>query len=98
MAQDTDQNSELNSGHTVELEERRTEPDLAQIWNLLRAVDKKVDLHLEEENNLRPKLLALISVLEMSRGALVFIKWSAATGTVLAAIYTWASTHLTFRL
>ena len=98
MAQDTDQDSGLNICHTVELEERRTEPDLAQIWNLLRAVDKKVDMHLEEENNLRPKLLALISVLEMSRGALVFIKWSAATGAVLAAIYTWASTHLTFRL
>jgi len=76
--------------------------DLAEIWNLLRALDKKIDLHLQEENAIRPKLLQLIDALELSKGAFKFIKLTAAIVAASAAVYTYVSTyiaaHITWRL
>jgi len=81
----------------IQVVERREEPDLDKIWNLLREVDKKVDLHLQEESEYRPKLIELMALLERSKGALTLIKWTAAIVAASAAAGLWVTSHFTWK-
>lgn len=81
----------------IEVVERRVEPDLAAIWNLLRAVDTKVDTHIAESEVTRPKIDRLLSVFEQAQGAITFVKWMAAVAASGAAAWAWLNTYVTWR-
>lgn len=77
--------------------ERREEPDLQRIFELIQELDVKVSNHITEEATYKPKLMAMLEVFEQSKGAITFIKWMAALGSVAAAVYTFASAHITWK-
>lgn len=72
-----------------------TEATMAEIWKLLRELDTKVTLHIEEEKVVRPKLVELLQLLDRSKGALTLIKWAAATVVAIAGAYTFLVSHFT---
>lgn len=74
-----------------------TEETMAEIWQLLRGLDMKVTLHIEEEKKVRPKLLELIELLDRSKGALTFIKWAAATVVAISGAFAFISSHFTWK-
>jgi hypothetical protein len=70
---------------------------LTAIWELLRALDMKVELHLQEEAEIRPKLLELIDILIASKGLLKFLKWISATAAALLAIHTFFGKYFVWK-
>jgi hypothetical protein len=74
-------------------EERRSRTD-ADMWNLLRSIDKKLDMHLEEEKETRPKIQELLDILAMSKGAVMLIKILLIIGAPLAATIYWIKDHV----
>ena len=77
--------------------ERREEPDLQRIYELVMELDNKITNHIAEESQYKPKVIAMAEVFEQSKGAITFIKWTAALGSVAAAAYTFLSTHVTWK-
>lgn len=68
--------------------------DLSDIWDLLRAIDKKVDLHLADEAEFRPRLVELVGIMEKSKGAITLIKWCAYLGAPIYALILWFKDHV----
>jgi len=81
----------------VHLQERREEPDLNQIVALLLTLDQKVTDHIADEKIWKPDLLNVIELFKQAKGAITFIKWMAALGAAAAAVYTFWSTHITWK-
>lgn len=73
---------------------RITTQDLQEIWQLLNSIKEAQDKHLAAEAEIQPKLLELISILEKSKGALLFLKVLIYGGTLLGGLYVWAKEHL----
>ena len=68
--------------------------ELNDIWNLLRDLDKKVDLHLQEEEAFRPKMVELVSIMDKSKGAITLIKIIVAVAVPVYAAVIWAKDHI----
>lgn len=68
--------------------------DLSDIWDLLRALDKKVELHLQDEAEFRPKMVELVSILEKSKGAVTLIKILVGVVAPVWALFIWAKDHV----
>ena len=75
-------------------ERRKQSPDLEAIWELLLDIKATQDVHLAEEKEIKPKLMELLSLLERSKGIIVFVKWTAAISVAFAAFLVWAKEHI----
>ena len=71
--------------------------NLEQIWSLLRDLDTKVDVHIAEEAQWKPQMLALSESWIQAKGVLNFIKSASALGAGIAAFWTWLSQHITLK-
>lgn len=77
--------------------ERREEPDLNKIMELLMALDKKVTEHMVEEKSYKPDLLAMLKLFTDAKGTIRFIKIAAAIAVAFAATYTFLSSHFSWK-
>ncbi len=68
--------------------------DLEAIWKLLRELEMSVKLHMEEEKELKPKLLELLSLLERSKGVFSFLRIVLWVGGPLVAFGYWVKDHI----
>ena len=71
--------------------------NLEQIWTLLRDLDTKVDVHIAEEAQWKPQMLALSESWVQAKGVLNFIKSTAAIGAGIAAFWTFISKYITWK-
>ena len=78
-------------------EPNKEAPDLTQIWELLRDLDMKVQLHIQEESAYKPKMVELINILERSKGAITFMRYTTMLMAMAAAGYAWLSSHVTWK-
>ena len=76
--------------------ERREEPDLNKIWELLHEINLKLAVHMKEEEEIRPKLLELIEILITSKGILRFVKYVAGISAGLLALHTFFGKYVTW--
>lgn len=72
----------------------KTSADLGAIWDLLRELDKKVDVHLAEEAEFRPKLVELVAIMERSKGAIFLLKLLVGIGAPVYALMLWLKDHV----
>lgn len=71
-----------------------THSDLSEIWELLHAIDKKIDLHIKEEDAYRPKVVELVEILEKSKGAITLIKILVGVIAPTIAALVWLRDHV----
>jgi len=81
----------------IQLQERREEPDLNKILELLLALDKKITDHITEEKSYKPDLLSLLQLFKDAKGTVRFVKIAAAIGAAAAASYAFFSAHITWK-
>ena len=77
--------------------ERREEPDLNKIMELLMALDKKITEHITEEKSYKPDLLAMLKLFTDAKGAIRFVKVAAAIAVAATATYAFLNSHLTWK-
>lgn len=77
--------------------ERREEPDLDKIWNLLLEVNQKLTDHIADEKSWKPDLLKVLDLFRESKGAITLIKISAVVSASLAGAYVFFSSHFTWK-
>ena len=71
--------------------------NLQQIWELLRELDTKVTLHIEEESGWKPQMLEVIKTWNTTQGVLTLIKWCAAVSASITAVWAWIHQHITWK-
>lgn len=79
--------------------------NLGKIWELLRvnsnqltALDTKVTGHIEDEEEWKPQMLALVSTWHQAKGILTFIKWCALIGGGIATFVAWFVKTFTWKI
>ena len=77
--------------------ERREEPDLNKIMELLMALDKKITEHITEEKSYKPDLLAMLKLFTDAKGTIRFVKIAAAIAVAATAAYAFLNSHLTWK-
>lgn len=75
-------------------ERRSTPAELADIWNLLHEIKTSQEIHLKEEAEFRPKLVELVTILERSKGVILFLKLVLYLGAPITAFAVWAKDHI----
>lgn len=78
-------------------EERRAAEEiseLAKIWEMLHAMNNKLDIHIAEAEQYRPKINELTEILAKSKGAVALLKLLVYIGTPLYAVILWAKDHI----
>lgn len=70
------------------------EHDLAALWELLHTVDKKLDLHMQQYNANAPKVAELVTLLDRSKGILVFLTGLSVVVGVFWGVINWAKDHV----
>lgn len=77
--------------------ERREEPDLNKIMELLLGLDKKITEHITEEKSYKPDLLAMLKLFTDAKGTIRFVKIAAAIAVAATATYAFLNSHLTWK-
>lgn len=73
---------------------RKTPATMDDVVDLLRDLDNKLETHLAEEKELRPKVIELVDILQKSKGAIAFIKLSVTVAGAVAIALAWAKDHI----
>lgn len=68
--------------------------DLAEIKELLQALNSQVEAHLAEEKQLQPHLIELIDILQKSKGVVLLFKFLLYIGAPFAALVYWIKDHV----
>lgn len=76
-------------------EELQKQHDLAAVWDLLHAIDKKLDLHIQQYNKDAPSIRELSMLLDRSKGILVFMTWVSVVGGIFVGAGVWIKNHVT---
>ena len=77
--------------------EHEYDGSLTAIWELLVEVKTTIDSHISEEKDMKPQLLELLGILNTSKSAMVFIKYTAKLVAVAVATYTFMVIHITWK-
>ena len=67
-----------------------------EFWKLLNEIKESLQLHLQHEELMRPKLEELVTILERSKGVVMFLKLALYVGAPVAAFVAWAKDHIKF--
>lgn len=65
-----------------------------ELWKLLHEIKESLVLHMRQEAAMRPKLEELVTILERSKGIIVFLKLCLYIGAPLGAFIAWAKDHV----
>ena len=68
---------------------------LRQIHSEVQAISSRLNVHLAEEEQMMPHLLELVQLLQMSKGAVIFIKVVIFIATPIVGFIVWAKSHIT---
>lgn len=71
-----------------------SEVDYHSLRDLLHELKTTLELHIEQENEFRPKVEELVTILERSKGAVVFLKVVLYIGAPIFAFLAWAKDHI----
>ena len=69
------------------------EKSLADIWELLHAINLKLENHIVEEETYKPKLIKAVEVLEQSKGVITFLKFAVWFTGIVWVVSQWAKDH-----
>ena len=78
----------------IGVEVKENQHDLAAVWELLHKIDKKLDLHLQNDAANAPKLAELVVLLDRSKGILIFLTWASVIVGTLGAMALWIKDHI----
>ena len=68
----------------------KQEKSLADIWELLHAINLKLENHIVEEDTYKPKLIQVAEILDRSKGIVAFLKFLVwASGAIWIAAQWW---------
>lgn len=70
------------------------EKSIADVWALVHEMKAKLEAHIEEETEYKPKLMQLLLILEQSKGVVAFLKASVYVGGSLIALLYWCKEHI----
>jgi hypothetical protein len=70
------------------------EHDVQEIRGLMRDLKDSLERHMEQEENLRPHVLELITLLERSKGVITFLKVVLYISIPVLGVIAWAKEHI----
>jgi hypothetical protein len=76
--------------------DRRAEPSLTDVWDLMTELNAKLESHIIEEGQIRPHLIELVDILQKSKGVVTFFKLLIYIGAPIAAIIAWGKDHIKY--
>lgn len=71
-----------------------SEAEYRALRELMNELKYTLELHIEQENEFRPKVVELVTILERSKGIIVFLKLVLYIGAPLLAFVAWAKDHI----
>lgn len=68
-------------------------PDIIPLHELLAEVKTKLELHIKQEEELRPQIKEMIALVHQFKGVFIFLKFILYIGTPLTVIGAWLRDH-----
>ncbi len=68
--------------------------DFSELWELLRSIDKKLDLHLQEHTITKPQLDSVLETFHQSKGVITLVRALVYIIAPLLLVGAWVKDHI----